>query len=229
MTLLVLCSTAFASEPIKVTMINPDPPGDPFWDQVVFFMQAAAEDLNIDLKVINSRAQDRFYYLELAKKEMQSEDKPDYLVAILLNRISPWMLKSAEENGVKILSINTDVSESDNKEIGSPRGKFKNWIGKMYPDDRYAGYVLGRKLIEKAKTNSAGSNKEIEVIAVTGGRATAVAEARVDGLKQAVEENPQSKLPLYTTPLAHNVNRPIFLGVAARGLIKLQHFLIVIG
>jgi len=45
----------------------------------------------------------------------------------------------------------------------------------------------------------------------------------------ALFEADVSILSLYTTPLAHNVNRPIFLGVAARGLIKLQHFLIVIG
>ncbi len=192
--LLVVSSSLWAAEPIKVTMINPDPPGDPFWDQVVAFMQASAEDLNIDLKVLHSRSQDRFKYLEIAKEEMESDDRPDYLVAILLNRIGPWMLKSAEENGVKVLTINTDVSEQDNKEIGAPRGKYKNWIAKMYPDDKYAGYLLGKKLIERAKLNNDGSGKTIEVVAVTGGRATAVAEQRVNGLRDAIKENPQSKL-----------------------------------
>ncbi len=47
-----ICSLSFASPKIKVAFINPAPKGNNFWDIAVSFMQASADDLEIDLNII---------------------------------------------------------------------------------------------------------------------------------------------------------------------------------
>ena len=53
--LLTLCfyySSVLAKDRIKVTFVNPSRIGSAFWDTTTAIMKAAAEDLNIDLKVL---------------------------------------------------------------------------------------------------------------------------------------------------------------------------------
>ncbi|WP_159084544.1 ABC transporter substrate-binding protein [Dongshaea marina] len=183
-----------AKEPLKVTFISPVAQGDPFWDELVSVMQASAADLEIRLKVLHSDAGNR-QLLELARREIRTADKPDYLVSLLLNRISGVIMEEARLQGIKFFSINSDVSESDTQIIGEPRGRYANWIGKMYPDDEYAGYILAKSLIAQAREKKLADPKgELEIIGITGGVGNRVAAARGQGLRRAVAETSHARL-----------------------------------
>ncbi|WP_108650734.1 type 1 periplasmic-binding domain-containing protein [Dongshaea marina] len=163
---ILACATA---QPLRVTLLNPDPPGDPFWDLLVSFMQASADDLGVQLKIINSEPGNRFKSLQLARQELSAVDKPDYFVTLLLNRVAPLMIEEAEKRGVKFFSVNSDLSRDERKKLGEPRERYKSWIGKMSPDDSYAGYLLGKKLIEKAREkNLTDKQHQIQIIAIAG-------------------------------------------------------------
>lgn len=147
-------------------------------------MQAAAEDLNIDLKMHYTEG-NRVNSVKLVKKVLAREQPSDYLMYMYQVGAGKQMLELAEGSKVKSFIINTDILQEDKLEIGGPRERFKHWIGHMYPDDRSAGELLGAYLIETAKTK--WTNKEIELIAISGGRDSSAALERNKGLELATD------------------------------------------
>ncbi|MDX5297447.1 MAG: hypothetical protein LPK85_00700, partial [Gammaproteobacteria bacterium] len=75
-------AAGYAASPassINVTFVNPDKPGNPFWDLVTDFMKAAADSLDIELQVIYGDA-DRYVTTSKAIAAIQASPPPDYLV-----------------------------------------------------------------------------------------------------------------------------------------------------
>jgi len=193
--MLMVSSSSYAEDSIKVTFLNPDPKGNQFWDLQTCFMEAAAADLGIDLKVVYSPGKNRFEYMELAEKILTSGHRPDYFIGIFKKEASLNILQMAEKNKVRFFSINTDVPEEIREACGAPREKFMHWIGQMIPDDTQAGYELARILIEKAeKAGENGRDRSIQVVGLSGSRDSSAALDRNKGLQKAVEEYPDAFL-----------------------------------
>lgn len=58
------------------------------------------------------------------------------------------ILALVEENNIPLIVINNDVS--DDKIL--PRGRYKQWIGSILPDDVSAGKTLIRQLVQQAES-----------------------------------------------------------------------------
>lgn len=187
--LMLFVSTPNAAEPMKVGFINPDNPGNPFWDNVTRFMQEAAKDLNVEFSVVYGNA-NRFEAARKAEKLMRSADKPDYLIYIYQHTLGKKILKAAEETRVKSFIINTNIANNDQDEIGKPRQNFKQWIGHMYPDDVGAGRILSDLLIQEARAQlKLKSGESLGLLGLSGTRDSSAAIDRNLGLEQSLKQH----------------------------------------
>jgi ABC-type sugar transport system substrate-binding protein len=184
---LFLAHSALAS-PIKITFINPAYPNEAFWGMVTSFMQSAANDLEIELKVVYSH-QNRMNTLEKAKEILSADDKPDYLIFHFQAQIGSHILQAAENEKVYSFVFNTNTPKADKHDIGVPRGKYKYWLGHMYPDDEEAGFLLSSALVKKAlQEGKVGDNGKVQIIGLTGTNESRVAIDRNRGLERFVDQ-----------------------------------------
>lgn len=173
----------------SVVFINPGAIDDIFFSRMVSFMQAAANDLDIKLKIIYT---DRNYFKSFEAAEKVILDKgelPDYLILINENGLGEFLLPKVDKLGVKIILINEGFSKEKVKIFGRPKEKFKNWIIEYLPDDFNAGYLLAKELIDKAIENKKfDKDGKINIIGLLGTSRTTSSVLRGNGLKKAIEE-----------------------------------------
>lgn len=186
---------ASAERAIEVSFIVPTAKGDIFWDRVVAFMKASANDLNINLKLAYNDSGNRFGEKQLAAQLIADEPKPDYLITQVKRNSFVDILKMSKKTGVLNFTINTEVADKDMALIGKPRGAFPNWLGQIIPDDFQAGYDLTNLLVSRAKALGLFANdKPIEMIAINGSRVSSAAIERGEGLAHALSKHPNVKL-----------------------------------
>ncbi len=178
---------AFAADPIKVTFLVPDKKWY-FWADVASFMEAAAEDLNMELTVVYTESgKNRFATKRLAESIVQGSDKPDYLVTVFLQGIGEGILSAAEAHQVKTFMVNANVPEKEKLQIGTPRTQFKHWIGHMYPTNHNAGYNLAEYLTTQAQAHR--PSQPVKMIGFGGPGFSTVAVDRNAGVKQYAERD----------------------------------------
>ncbi|HEX7028814.1 MAG TPA: ABC transporter substrate-binding protein [Gammaproteobacteria bacterium] len=186
--LLIISATA-AAEPAKLRIgfICAAGPDHPFWGQVAQVMQAAANDLDIDLIVKYDLSRSSYASKKAGIQLLGSDPKLDYMLTPYWGSVTPAHLEYAQQHGIKVFAFNSDVPEAEYEEVGQfPRQKYANWIGHMVPDDKVAGYDLAAALFERArKTNGA---TRISVLALNGPFESTVGTSRLAGLKSKVEE-----------------------------------------
>lgn len=198
---LVLClvwpAAGYASLPantINVTFVNPDKPGNPFWDLVTEFMKASADSLDIELQVIYGDA-DRYVTTSKAIAAIQASPRPDYLVFMYQKGQGYQILDAAERHQVHTFIINTDIPEAERARVGHPRERYRFWLGHMFPDDVTAGQLLTQQLVEAArKARPSSSPVSRDLIALSGSRDSSAALDRNRGLENALAADPDVRL-----------------------------------
>ncbi len=189
----------YAEERIRVTFINPgfsnaDNPTGGFWLSVSSFMNAAAEDLSIDLEILYS---DRNHIkMQRHAKEVSSrKNPPDYLIVVNEKRSAESMVIDADQAGIKVFVMLNRFEGKQSIRMGQPRGKYKNWIGSLIPDNYYAGYKIAKLLIEDSlKAGVKAPDSLLHLLAYSGDDVTLASVERVKGLRQAVSEYPDVDL-----------------------------------
>jgi ABC-type sugar transport system substrate-binding protein len=190
--LLIFAAPVIAEAPIKVVFLSPDPPGNAFWDSVIDFMKAVAEDLNIDLQVHVGKTRPSTYMLRKNGMSILNQaDLPDFFVTGYWPGATHQLIEEADKKGVKFFIFNTPMSELHAAIVGKPREKYRHYIGHMYPDDLQAGYDLAEKLIQDARRNE--SNKVL-LSGLAGNTDSAVSANRVTGLKRFIDQSASGAL-----------------------------------
>lgn len=186
--------SAQALPPPKVYFFHPDTENTPFWGKVYDVMEAAAEDLGVELHGVT--AKDNSISVKRAGMELvESLGRGDYLITGYWVFSTVKFIEVAEQRGVKVFVINADFSEEENSELGLPRTRYKRWIGHMYANDEQAGYELADSLIMKAvKAGKVAKDGKVHVVALYGGDKAVVPEARDRGLKRRIGAFSDAKL-----------------------------------
>lgn len=191
--LFFISADACADEKMRVVFINPgfydscNPTGE-FWISVSSFMQAAAEDLNIDLEIIYCD-RNHIKMRRMAEKVVQRTSPPDYLVVVNEKLSAEPIVIDADRAGVKVFVILNRFEGDQYKKMGPPRSRYKNWIGSLIPDNRFAGYQIAQLLIDQALAAGVKApDGRLYVIGFSGDYLTQASVDRVAGLKQAVSE-----------------------------------------
>jgi ABC-type sugar transport system substrate-binding protein len=193
-----LFASSVLAAPIKVAFLSPDPPGNAFWDSVVAFMRAAAEDLNIDLEVHTGKTNSGTYMLKKNGLQLLNKSKlPDYFITGYWPGATNRLIEDANIKGVKFFVFNTAISSEDQEVVGQPRTKYRRWIGHMYPDDVQAGYILAESLVQSAKSNT---NDQVEIAGLAGNSDSVVSAKRVEGFKKYIKQSKDARLSnIYAT------------------------------
>ncbi len=192
-------SMPIAAEQIRVVFLSQDPPGNAFWDNVVEFMQAVADDLNINLEVHIGKtvATGTYMMKKNGLKLLRGPAFPDYFVTGYWPGATNKLIEAADKNRVNFFVINTPISDQDQAIVGKPRENYRHWIGHMSPDDVQAGYTLAESL---ASAVDPGPNNKVLIAGLGGNADSAVSAMRVKGLKKYAAEHSTTRLQeVYST------------------------------
>jgi ABC-type sugar transport system substrate-binding protein len=175
---------AQAADPIKVTYLSPGIERQ-FWHDSIDIMQAAANDLGIDLKVVISS--DANYRVNRdGRAALNAAEKPDYFVSGYWRDVTVALLKIAETKNIKTVLFNAPIAEAEKKPISRPRKNFKNWILHLRPDDTTGSYELTQYLLTQAQQNAATEGETPGIIALSGNPEATVAVSRNLGFRSAL-------------------------------------------
>uniref|UniRef100_UPI0030DA1178 ABC transporter substrate-binding protein n=1 Tax=Pseudomonas sp. EA_35y_Pfl2_R111 TaxID=3088689 RepID=UPI0030DA1178 len=180
-------SHATGKEPATVVFLNPGFSNEPFWVGYSDFMQAAADDLGMQLQVIYGERNPP-QLLEKARSALARDQQPDYLVFVNEMYIAPELLRLFADSPTKLFSLHSTLTPEQQKIIGASREQYRNWIGSLIPNDEQAGYWMAKALIAKLQ------GKPGSLLAFAGVRYTPSSSLREDGLHRALREHPEIKL-----------------------------------
>ena len=99
------------------------------------------------------------------------------------------LLAIIDPAGVKSFLAYSSIPVNQRGGIGSPRGKYKGWLGSLEPQAEDAGYLTARALIERGKREKAfGPDGKLHMLAIAGDRSTPSSINRNQGMRRAVAE-----------------------------------------
>ena len=174
-------------DPASVVFLSPGRSDEAFWIDTANFMDAAAQNLGMRLKVIHSE-RDASTLIEHARRIRNLPQPPDYLLFVNEMYTAPELLRIFDGSPVKLFALNSTLTAEQQAIIGGTRQHYVNWIGSLVPDDEEAGYLMARQLI------SLLGGQSTSMVAFSGVRSTPSAALREQGLRRALADNPQITL-----------------------------------
>ncbi len=181
-----------SAKEINVTFISPSLKGNLFWDRVIESMKITAKNLEINLKIIEPTINRQTEVEKLAIENMNSKEKPNYIIFPYFDNSGKKILETAEKNKIYSFIINTDIPDKEKSLVKTPGKIYKYWIGHLFPDDVSAGYTLSSYLLKKAKEVKKGNS--INIVALSGAHISNVSLDRNKGLLKSVGENKTNNL-----------------------------------
>ncbi|MDI9245313.1 ABC transporter substrate-binding protein [Marinobacter sp. CHS3-4] len=181
-----LSLNAEQAAPVDVVFLSPD--DSRFWQMTGGFMQAVAEDLDVNLTIYTDISENRFSYRDLLKKVLQSGELPDYVLLMCKEKVTYDMLEMIGEAGVKAFTFNTDVPDDELRLTGMPREKMAHWIGHLSPDNHSAGLNLADRLYERFKDEHGTSPSKM--VGLSGSRDSSASIDRNRGFNAMLAVHP---------------------------------------
>ena len=161
---LLLPGWVMASAP-RVTFLNPGYSNELFWLSVSEFMQAAADDLDMQLTVLYAE-RDHQRMVQQAREVLNSAEPPDYLVVVNETFVGPELLRLTQGKPVKLFMLLNNLTLAQQAQTGRPREKHPQWIGALVPDNIAAGRLMAQRLIEQARRQ--GFTEPLQLLALAG-------------------------------------------------------------
>jgi ABC-type sugar transport system substrate-binding protein len=175
----------------SVLFLNPGTTREAFWVSYSQFMQAAAKDLGMDLRI---QYADRIAenIIRQAREALQGHQRPDYLVFVNEQSVAPEVLRLAKGSGVKLFMVNNALSADQMQQLGAQPGKYPDWVGSLVPNDEEGGYLMLKELIRLHAPVAPGQT--IDLLAFSGLKITPSAQLREKGMRRALAEHPEVRL-----------------------------------
>ncbi|MHC8287086.1 ABC transporter substrate-binding protein [Pseudomonas sp. XS1P51] len=175
----------------SVLFLNPGTTREAFWVSYSQFMQAAATDLGMDLRILYAERKAESTLLQ-AREALQGPDRPDYLVFANEEYIAPEILRLAQGSGVKLFIVNNALTPDQIRLLGSQPDKYPDWVGSLVPNDEEGGYLMLKEMIRLHGPVAPG--QVIELLAFSGLKITPAAQLRERGMMRALAEHPEVRL-----------------------------------
>ena len=182
-------SHVVTAKQIKVVVINPGhAQGDAtgrFWSNVNAIMQAAADDLNIELVSLFAN-RNHIQMKSLANQAL--EHNPDYAIIVNEKGSGIAQLKVFAEHEIPVFALLNGFNDRELESLSD--SEQKSLIGTVVPDNREAGKYLLSELISLHENKS----DSINLLALRGDFASAAATERAQGLQQLLSAHKQLRL-----------------------------------
>ncbi|WP_421957945.1 ABC transporter substrate-binding protein [Pseudomonas ovata] len=182
------CCTVSAA---SVVFLSPGPESDGYWNSYARVMQAAAEATGMQLTVAFSDRDTRTL-IELARKALKSDPRPDYLMFSNELNVAPEILRLSAGSGVKLFAVNNILTADQVRILGDLATRYPNRLGSLVGNDEEGGYLTAQRLISLHPPVAPG--QFIDMLAFSGTDATPVSQLREQGMRRAVAEYPQVRL-----------------------------------
>jgi ABC-type sugar transport system substrate-binding protein len=164
----LLCSSVAHAQ--SVAFINPGKSDEVYWVTATQGMQAAAKSLGMTFEV--QYAQREPLKTFAIAREMVARppgQRPDYIVITDDYAVADQLLRIIDGAGVKTLLAYSTIPVEQRAGSGSPREKYKGWLGSLEPQAEDAGYLTARGLIERGKREKAfGADGKLHMLAIAG-------------------------------------------------------------
>ena len=186
----VLCGSVARAQ--SVAFINPGKSDEVYWVTAAQAMQAAARSLGMTFEVQYAQ-REPLKTLEIAREMVArpAGKRPEYIVITDDYSVADRLLAIIDPAGVKSFLAYSSIPVDQRGGIGSPRGKYKGWLGSLEPQAEDAGYLTARALIERGKKEKAfGRDGKLHMLAIAGDRSTPSSINRNQGMRRAVAEAP---------------------------------------
>lgn len=195
---LLLSSNTWASQ-TKVVFINPghksaNSTGE-FWPNVSRFMQAAADDLNIELITLFAN-RDHLLMKNLARRVHQYQ--PDFVIIVNEKGVGIELVKTVAQHNYPIFTLLNGFSDRELARLTAEQKKLL--IGSLVPNN----YIVGQSLISdlyQLHHDKVKSNKPYELLVLRGDYTSAASVDREQGLLANLTKN--SQLHLFDNPVAN--------------------------
>ncbi|QZP31224.1 ABC transporter substrate-binding protein [Pseudomonas sp. DR48] len=171
----------------SVLFLNPGTTEEAFWISYSQFMQAAAKDLGIDLRILYAQRMPELTVAQ-ARLALQGPDRPDYLVFVNEQYVAPQILRLAEGSGVKLFMVNASLTANQMSLLGERADR----LGSLVPNDEEGGYLMLKELIRQHPPVAPG--QVIELLAFSGLKITPSSQLREQGMMRALAEHPEVRL-----------------------------------
>jgi ABC-type sugar transport system substrate-binding protein len=186
----LLCGSVARAQ--SVAFINPGKSGEIYWVTATQGMQAAAHSLGMTFEVQYAQ-REPLKTLEIAREMVArpAGKRPEYIVVTDDYSVADRLLAIIDPAGVKTFLAYSSIPVDQRGGIGSPRGKYKGWLGSLEPQAEDAGYLTARALIERGKREKAfGPDGKLHMLAIAGDRSTPSSINRNQGMHRAVAKAP---------------------------------------
>ncbi len=175
----------------SVVFLNPGYSTEPFWVSYTEFMQAAASELGLRLRVEYAE-RDPQLMIRLAREAVTATDRPDYLVLVNEQYVAPRILQLAQGSGIKLFLVNNTLT-SDQSHLLTENGALPSeLLGSLVPNDERSGYLMLKELLRQHGPLAPGQT--LDLLAFSGKKLTPSAQLREKGLLRALAEYPQVRL-----------------------------------
>ncbi|WP_447739647.1 ABC transporter substrate-binding protein [Pseudomonas laurentiana] len=180
---------AASAQPASVVFLNPGLSNETFWTSYTRFMQAAADELGMTLRVEYS---ERRADLALARARaiLSAAQRPDYLVLVNEQYVAPEIMRLTRGTGVKLLLVNNGLTASQVRSIEAQPDKYAEPLGTLTANDEQAGFQMLHQMVAQLPRDSG----PVDLVAFAGVKTTPASQLREKGMRQALADFPQVRL-----------------------------------
>lgn len=180
---------AASAQPASVVFLNPGLSNETFWTSYTRFMQAAADELGMTLRVEYS---ERRADLALARARaiLSAAQRPDYLVLVNEQYVAPEIMRLTRGTGVKLLLVNNGLTASQVRSIEAQPDKYAEPLGTLTTNDEQAGFQMLHQMVAQLPRDSG----PVDLVAFAGVKTTPASQLREKGMRQALADFPQVRL-----------------------------------
>ncbi|WP_312932866.1 ABC transporter substrate-binding protein [Pseudomonas sp.] len=173
----------------SVVFLNPGSIKEDFWGRYSTFMQAAADELGMQLRIEYGHRQPALT-LHQARALFEAQDKPDYLILVNEQYIAPQILRLARGSGVKMFMVNNALTPAQRLGIDAQPDTYSSVIGTLTINDEQAGFQMLHALLAQLPS----SEGPIDLVAFSAARNTPASQQREEGMRRALADFPQVRL-----------------------------------
>ncbi|WP_317847117.1 ABC transporter substrate-binding protein [Pseudomonas sp. HTZ2] len=186
---LSLLLAAANAQAASVVFLNPGFSHEAFWVGYSRFMQAAAQELGMDLRIEYSERRTDLA-LAQARAVLTGPQRPDYLVLVNEQYLAPEIIRLAQGLGVKLFLVNNGLTETQARSIQAQPDRYAQVLGTLTANDEQTGYQMLRLMVAMLPPGPG----PVDLVAFAGVKTTPASQLREQGMRQALADFPQVRL-----------------------------------
>ena len=173
----------------SVVFLNPGLSNETFWTSYTRFMQAAADELGMDLRVeYSERRAD--VVMKQARAALDGPQRPDYLVLVNEQYVAPEIMRLSQGTGVKLLLVNNGLTAGQARRVAAQPDKYAMPLGTLTTNDEQAGFQMLHEMVAQLPKGEG----TVDLLAFSGVKTTPASQRREDGMRRALADFPQVRL-----------------------------------